>query len=88
MPENYDAADDRAKQDDILIMTHEQKALELAISALPRHQRTALNLCVYEGLSNQEAADVMELNLKALQSLIMRAKNTLKNKLRTEAEYA
>jgi DNA-directed RNA polymerase specialized sigma24 family protein len=33
-------------------------------------------------LSNQEAADAMGLKLKALQSLIMRAKTTLKERMK------
>ena len=36
---------------------------------------------VTEGLTNQEAADVMGISLKALQSLIMRAKATLKERM-------
>ena len=55
--------------------------LEKEIAALPERQRTALNLCFGEGLSNQEAAEVMKINLKALQSLIMRGKTTLKERL-------
>jgi RNA polymerase sigma-70 factor (ECF subfamily) len=55
--------------------------LETALRHLPERQRTALNLCFYEGLSNQEAADIMGVRLKALQSLIMRAKTNLKKKL-------
>jgi DNA-directed RNA polymerase specialized sigma24 family protein len=35
-----------------------------------------------EGLSNQDAADAMGVNLKALQSLVMRAKSTLKERLK------
>ena len=42
----------------------------------------ALNLCFDAELSNQEAADVMGLKLKALQSLIMRAKTTLKERMK------
>jgi RNA polymerase sigma-70 factor (ECF subfamily) len=57
--------------------------LEKEIAVLPERQRTALNLCFDEGLSNQEAAEVMGLNLKALQSLIMRAKTTLKERMKT-----
>lgn len=53
-------------------------AIEEALKELPERQRTALNLCFYEGLSNKEAASIMDVNLKALQSLIMRAKTTLK----------
>jgi len=48
---------------------------------LPERQQIALNLCFYEGVSNKEAAEIMDINLKALQSLIMRAKTNLKEKL-------
>lgn len=53
--------------------------LEERIRALPDRQRLALILCFYEDLSNQEAADIMGIGLKALQSLLMRAKATLKD---------
>ena len=65
-----------------MIRQQEQKALEREIAALPERQRTALNLCFDQGLTNQEAADVMGLKLKALQSLIMRAKSTLKERMK------
>ncbi len=57
------------------------QAVEVYFRKLPKSQRTAVNLCFYQGLSNNEAADVMGLKLKALQSLLMRAKTTLKEKL-------
>ena len=68
--------------DEAMSRAQEQKILEKEIAALPERQRTALNLCFDEGLSNQEAAEVMGLNLKALQSLIMRAKTTLKERIK------
>ena len=74
--------DERQPADQTMMRAQEQAALEKAIRALPERQRTALNLCFDEGLSNQEAADVMGLKLKALQSLIMRAKTTLKERLK------
>ncbi|MEJ0010407.1 MAG: sigma-70 family RNA polymerase sigma factor [Alphaproteobacteria bacterium] len=52
--------------------------------ALPERQRTALHLCFDEGLSNAEAAQIMRVRLKALQSLLMRAKATLKDRLRED----
>lgn len=61
--------------------------IEAALQALPERQRTALNLCFYEGLTNQEAADVMQIKLKALQSLIMRAKTTLKAQFKITEEH-
>ena len=65
-----------------MLVNERQKILEKEIAALPERQRTALNLCFDEGLSNQEAAEVMGLKLKALQSLVMRAKTTLKQRMK------
>jgi RNA polymerase sigma-70 factor (ECF subfamily) len=59
-----------------------QVMLERFIQELPERQQMALNLCFYEGISNQEAAEMIGVNLKALQSLIMRAKMTLKEKVK------
>ena len=53
-----------------------------AVHALPNHQRDALLLCFYQGLSNQEAATILEVSLKALESLLMRGKTTLKKRLK------
>jgi RNA polymerase sigma-70 factor (ECF subfamily) len=74
--------DDRDSLDAAMIVAQEQKILEKEIAALPERQRTALNLCFAEGLSNQDAAEVMGVNLKVLQSLIMRAKTTLKDRVK------
>jgi RNA polymerase sigma-70 factor, ECF subfamily len=62
----------------------EEEILERAIAALPERQRTALNLCVYEGLSNKEAADVLGVGVKALESLLMRAKAGLRDEFKRE----
>ncbi len=59
-----------------------QGLLERFIKELPERQQLALNLCFYEGLSNKEAAKIMDMKVKALQSLIMRAKMTLKEKVK------
>lgn len=74
--------DERETADEAMIRIQEQKLLEKEIAALPERQRTALNLCFDEELTNQEAAEVMKVNLKALQSLIMRAKTTLKQRMK------
>jgi RNA polymerase sigma-70 factor, ECF subfamily len=75
-------ADDRETPDIAMLYAEKQNRLEKEIAALPERQRTALNLCFDEGLSNREAAEVMGLKLKALQSLVMRAKTTLKERLK------
>ena len=74
--------DDREPIEATMARAQEQRRLEKEIAALPERQRTALNLCFDEGLSNQEAAEVMGVRLKALQSLIMRAKTTLKERMK------
>jgi len=80
--EDMPLIDDREGADEAMQRKQQQIALEGAIAALPERQRTAINLCYDEGLSNQDAADVMAVNLKALQSLVMRAKTTLKERLK------
>ena len=71
--------DKRPNQQETLEEAQKKLILEEAIAGLPERQRVALNLCFYEGLSNKDAAQVMEVNLKALESLLMRAKKGLKN---------
>lgn len=75
--------DERETADQAMMRREQQAALEQEIAALPERQRAALNLCFDEGISNQEAADIMGLNLKALQSLLMRAKTTLKERMKS-----
>ncbi len=56
------------------------------LQELPDRQQTAINLCFYEGFSNKEAAEIMEINIKALESLLMRAKSSLREKLVKEED--
>lgn len=57
------------------------KLLSEAISALPENQRSALSLCHYQGFSNKEAAAIMNISVKALESTIARAKRSLREQL-------
>jgi len=74
--------DEREAKEEEMIAREKERLLETQIALLPDRQRAALNLCFYEGLSNQEAATAMGVHLKALQSLLMRAKTTLKERLK------
>jgi RNA polymerase sigma-70 factor (ECF subfamily) len=49
-----------------------------AIRALPERQREALVLCHYQGLSSGEAASVLEASVEALESLLARARRSLR----------
>ncbi len=81
LDDNIDVADDSPDAEKELYEKAKIKAVEFYFRKLPGRQQTALNLCFYQGLSNNDAADIMGLNLKALQSLLMRAKMTLKESL-------
>jgi RNA polymerase sigma-70 factor (ECF subfamily) len=74
---------DRGPGQELLLDQRQKQAmLDHFIAQLPERQQLALNLCFYEGLSNKEAADIIGVELKALQSLIMRAKTTLREKMK------
>jgi len=54
------------------------------LAKLPERQLTALSLCAYQGLSNKDAANVMEISVEALESLLSRARRTLKTQLQDQ----
>jgi RNA polymerase sigma-70 factor (ECF subfamily) len=62
---------------------NEQRAviLRTAIDSLPNNQKIAFSLSKYEELSYQEIADVMELSVSSVESLLFRAKKGLQKKL-------
>ena len=57
-------------------------ALNGALGRLPERQRTALLLCHRQNMSNREAADVLEISVDALESLLSRARRSLRATLR------
>jgi len=61
------------------------KALFKAIYSLPDRQKTAFILSFVEELPRKEVAEIMELSLKAVESLLQRAKQNLSKKL--EKQY-
>jgi RNA polymerase sigma-70 factor (ECF subfamily) len=52
-----------------------------ALSELPERQRVAITLIHYQGLSNVEAAAVLDVSIDALESLLARARRSLRDKL-------
>jgi RNA polymerase sigma-70 factor (ECF subfamily) len=80
--EDIEFADEKPGADILLDVHQKQAILERWICELPERQQLAINLCFYEGLSNNEAAQIIGVRIKALQSLIMRAKTTLKYKVK------
>lgn len=52
-----------------------------AVAALPERQRVALTLCHWDGMSNIEAAEILGVSVGALESLLVRARRTLRDSL-------
>lgn len=53
-----------------------------ALDELPESQRIAITLCYYQGLRNNEAAEMLGISVEALESLSARGRRTLKSRLR------
>ena len=53
-----------------------------AVNSLPDRQKEALILCYYQGLKAKEAAEILSVSQGALESLLFRARQTLKEKLK------
>lgn len=55
--------------------------LQSALMILPERQRSALVLTHYQGLGNQAVASIMDLSVDALESLLARARRSLRSAL-------
>ncbi len=75
-----DAAD-RDTPSTLLARREQQRALAEAILKLPPNQRSAFILCHYENFSYAEAAQSIGVSVKAIESLLVRAKRTLRDEL-------
>jgi RNA polymerase sigma-70 factor (ECF subfamily) len=56
-------------------------AVTEAMMRLPERQRVALALCFFEGMSNIEAGKIMSLSVGAVESLLVRARRSLRQGL-------
>lgn len=58
--------------------------MDAALRKLPESQRTALVLTYYQNLSNREVASVMSSSIRAVESLLCRARGNLKKQLENQ----
>jgi RNA polymerase sigma-70 factor, ECF subfamily len=75
-----------ATPDATLLQSELQQAIEKAIGQLPDTQRMALVLRRYEELSYEEIADVLDLSVPAVKSLLFRARTELRERLKNYLE--
>ena len=76
-----DIADDAPLADRLIEADQARAAVAGALNALPERYRAALVLCYFEGYSNAAAADMLGLNIKAMESLLFRARRQLREVL-------
>ncbi len=60
--------------------------VEIALQALPARQRAAVTLTHFQGLTNIEAAETLEISIEAVESLLGRARTALRVSLATEKD--
>jgi len=67
-------------------MNFQQQALNEAIKALPSSQRDALNLAIYLALPQKEVAEIMGVTVKAVESLLVRAKRAIATSVQRQSQ--
>lgn len=76
-----DPVDATPGQEDALADRRTRAAVAGAVAELPDRLRAAVTLTYEAGLSNAEAAKALDISVKALESLLVRARRTLREKL-------
>jgi RNA polymerase sigma-70 factor (ECF subfamily) len=74
-------ADDSPAADVLIDQQRRAEGIAAAMQALPDRQRAAIVLTYYEGVSNAEAAQILGVGVKALESLLVRARQGLSRSL-------
>jgi RNA polymerase sigma factor (sigma-70 family) len=74
-------ADESPLADAVIDAERRRAAVQAAIFSLPDRQRAAIMLTYHEGVSNAEAASILGVGVKALESLLVRARQGLSARL-------
>ena len=83
--ERLEIEDENNASPEEAIISKEKKAMvKKTINSLPENQRIAFILSKYQDLSYKEIAEVMDLSLSSVESLLFRAKANLQKKLSAE----
>ncbi len=84
LEEPPDQEDDSLGPAGQLLAQQRQQRLKAAIDELPERQRAALLLSHYEEMSNTETAEILEISVEAVESLLSRARRSLRSILAAE----
>jgi RNA polymerase sigma-70 factor (ECF subfamily) len=81
VPEINDQVNSFEQPHEALIEKQKKEILDNAIDSLPKNQRSAFVLNKIEDLSYKEIADVLDISISSVESLLFRAKKNLQQKL-------
>lgn len=81
LDEAAEVPDPRADGDSVLAALDDGRRVAAALARLPEKQRAAITLCYFEGMSNADAAAVLDTTLHALEALLVRARRALRRHL-------
>lgn len=87
LPDGFDAADGGNGAESQLVAAESEAAVSRALDTLPPRQKQAIMLCYFEELSNLEAAEILGVRVKALESLLVRGRRQLATCLRAEKDH-
>lgn len=79
--EVYDIHDTSDNAEEIISKKENQKKIKDLLASLTHYQRTSLTLCYYHDLSHKQAANIMGISVKAMESHLVRAKSAIKKKI-------
>jgi RNA polymerase sigma-70 factor (ECF subfamily) len=77
-----DFSDESPSPEDLLLSRERTRQISAALQSLPESQRMALILKRYDGLSYEEIARILNCSVSAVESLLVRAKRNLQEKLK------
>ena len=78
----HEPASQENSPEELMIRSDQARTLEKALASLPEKQRTAFVLNKYEDMAYKEIAEIMDISLGSVESLIFRAKQNLQKKLK------
>lgn len=83
-----DSEDDAPLADTLIEADERDCSARRLIAALPERQRAAIVLTYYEELPNAAAAEALDMNIKAFESLLLRARTALRHAFAAQADGA
>lgn len=75
---DFDIADEAKTAEEIIAENQQTKVFEAAFLKLEEKQRKAISLTFFNHHKNEKSAKIMNMNLKAFQSLLLRSKQALR----------